>query len=878
MKRLWLLVLLGFGSAGIQTARAARPDGLDCDRHPQIPPARCSEWKSFNGQGRWWCNWNLATGKIDALYGSQGNAISPGLDLRRITGDSARSDTATRELLEAYSRQQIRQRESLFGFDPQGYELLLLDFHFRHGGTRRLVREDGSIEETALPAVASIHLAQIVRQVRVLGAEIQLQVDEQNRLVSFESTFLTDPPQNPPRHRIGEDEAIAAALAAAAPGVSRDSGRVGAERAYRIEGLELRPVHQVSLMFPESGIARVVLVDARDATILESSDEASGIEFGGHRSVPGRVVPRHPPFEERPTSADSFETILDADGSSPADFSAALENVDLRHVEDASPLRLKGYFARVSNAEQDSWDSATGELVPPRDEFVMQVDLLSSDDTGSGCEDDASASEPRMIVLGNEIFESRFDEMSAYYHVTNAGEHFLTRHRYQLGSSENADPQILTLVNSRYKDDDVGAFFTSGCVTAGTPPKTECLPQIHFLPGKCWRLLSRGDDVPFVLPDLGTATADYYSWRDTSRDRDVAWHEFTHAVQWDIIGIANQHGGEEFGKAGSAFKEAIADFFPASIFGDSLFAAWPNADANPGRELDPFRHPAVGRPEEVDLAWPYDRDPDDDPYANSRIWSGFLWDLRKRAALIEEELGSSRISANVVEDLQFEALFRMPAFVRNFTDPLIRLFDADESVTGSQLTGEIAAMAARHGLKATRSLAAVVPEHYLIESGSGVIPRFIVYAGANHLCGLQLSSDPTFPQEDGDRTVNLECVEPSCVVERISEADDDENLRCRFTVGSAEWAVVSGPDESTARPVFFRATTNGVEGPQTSFVSGGGNTILHPDVPAVFAAPEGAGGCLPVCHVSPRRLAATDLIPLAGLLIVWWQRRRSVPL
>lgn len=108
-------------------SHADRPDGLDCGSYPAIPEQRCNEWKQRNAEGRLWCRWNHSTGAMRASFGAPGKPINPGLDLTKITRQSARSDTATRELLEAYSRQHIREIESLLGFRPNGYELKLTD-------------------------------------------------------------------------------------------------------------------------------------------------------------------------------------------------------------------------------------------------------------------------------------------------------------------------------------------------------------------------------------------------------------------------------------------------------------------------------------------------------------------------------------------------------------------------------------------------------------------------------------------------------------------------------------------------------------------------------------------------------------------------------
>jgi hypothetical protein len=383
---------------------------------------------------------------------------------------------------------------------------------------------------------------------------------------------------------------------------------------------------------------------------------------------------------------------------------------------------------------------------------------------------------------------------------------------------------------------------------------TECKPTILLKSSECWNLLGNGNDAKFaVLPDV--FTVDYYSWRDASRDRDIVWHEFTHAIQWDIANINNDSSGEDFKNAGSAFKEGMADFYPLSVFDHDVYSPWLR-----GRSIDPFSGSV-----ETDLAWPYDRDCEpgaldpmtglcsdyrDEHHLNGRIWSNFLWDLRKRSLLIEEELGLSDIGAGTVESLQIEALFSMPRNIPNWEYPLAALLHADEVMTNGQMSYEIVSSAARHGLKLTRGLAAVAPEHYFLERGTATLqPRFLIHSGANDSCRIRLSRDPHFPE--GQETVSVPCHVPTCIRSRIQAATDDENLQFRCALSSGVFGQLA-PDPDVVTPIFYAVETDGQDGIHSSIISGGGNTILHPDVPAIFIVPAGTppgGGCLPVCNV-----------------------------
>lgn len=306
-----LVILVVPASAG-----AARPDGLDCDQHSEIPSERCAEWKERNPNGRWWCRWNLAKGTLGAIYGSQSPPISPGLDLTRITRESARSHTATKELLEAYARQHIRHNESLFGFKPNGYDLELVDFQRRSPGVRRTAQEDGTVLEEILPAVSTIHLRQVIKQRALDDATIQLQVDDENRLLSMFSSFLVDPPPSIPNHSVTIDQALQTALQDVAQGYElTDDDLVSAVETFTIVAGSVRPTIRVFLSIDDplvdvAILEKQVVIDGTTGAMLESFDAYDAHEVPEHQAIPSRLFRDSPP---------------NAGGTTPAGFVAALD-------------------------------------------------------------------------------------------------------------------------------------------------------------------------------------------------------------------------------------------------------------------------------------------------------------------------------------------------------------------------------------------------------------------------------------------------------------------------------------------------------------------------------------------------------------------------
>lgn len=434
------------------TVRATRPDGLDCDEYPEIPSERCTEWKALNSEGRWWCRWDLKRGSLKAVYGSRGTPLSPGLDLSQITRESSRSDRATRALLEAYVRQHIRRYESVFGFTAQGYELELVDFMRRPPGTHRVGQSDDSIVETTIPGVTTIHVRQIVRKSPLAGAMMRLQVDDENRLVSFFSSFVPNVPPGVERHRLTLDEATTIAATAV-----NSSGEDTGIPTYSIRDGEVIPTFHVYTTAQETELE--VIVDGRTGAIVQIGDESDAHELAGFHSEPAFIFADNPPRTGEVTTLQ--------------DWVDALDTVSLNHIRDGNPLALRGRYVRIANYDQDEW-TTTGEFALPFPELALRIDFAPG-----------NPAPPDAVSAFNHLWESRFDEVSAYFFVDTMAEYFREQHAHELGRSENARPSLVTQVNWLGSTvNSQGAKFkrhhTCACLADGVGCKCEDLPQIHL--------------------------------------------------------------------------------------------------------------------------------------------------------------------------------------------------------------------------------------------------------------------------------------------------------------------------------------------------------------------------------------------------------------
>lgn len=105
-------------------------DGMNCDVVPWVKGPSCAAWKNANeeAQRKWWVRFAAETGAVRTVYANRGEHV-PGIDLRHITHESARSNAATQALLTAYAKKRIRVfKDSLGISSPDMHELVFADF------------------------------------------------------------------------------------------------------------------------------------------------------------------------------------------------------------------------------------------------------------------------------------------------------------------------------------------------------------------------------------------------------------------------------------------------------------------------------------------------------------------------------------------------------------------------------------------------------------------------------------------------------------------------------------------------------------------------------------------------------------------------------
>ena len=183
---------------------------------------------------------------------------------------------------------------------------------------------------------------------------------------------------------------------------------------------------------------------------------------------------------------------------------------------------------------------------------------------------------------------------------------------------------------------------------------------------------------------------------------DVVYHEYTHAVTQFMY----MPGGPLVGVIGGAIHEALADYFAATMTGDSRLG-----ERLRRRSIAPLRDL------ENSLYWPAHRDPNDEVHANGEIFGGALWDVRTA-------LGAEKADAIIH--------FARELFPRNFEEYLDAMLLQDDLLFGDGWSGNgsphrdaILQAFAVHGIGPLRDEALEIVHAPLGDTDDSVKPRSV---------------------------------------------------------------------------------------------------------------------------------------------------------
>lgn len=203
--------------------------------------------------------------------------------------------------------------------------------------------------------------------------------------------------------------------------------------------------------------------------------------------------------------------------------------------------------------------------------------------------------------------DPRFDEQMLYYHVTAAHDYF----RATFGFTERDHP-LWVQAHVPQLDGD-------RCPEGG-------LDQALYSPSVDG--LFFGDGTGLV----------HGGWNASSRDADLIYHEYTHAVVNRIVANLSGEGG--YNVLGHALSEGYADYFACTINNDPDFGEYVSALVRGLRSLENTRR----YPDDI-------IDPDflkPEAHWIGMIWGGACWDLR------------TKLGAAVTDRLVFQSIYYQP--------------------------------------------------------------------------------------------------------------------------------------------------------------------------------------------------------------------------
>lgn len=892
----------------VSIADSPRLDGANCRDYPWIREEACSAFEQLSAgprpvavaefvyeddlqeppdpTGTWWGIWNRRTGYQTALLRGQ-SSPDLGFHFSTVSESDVEFDLQTRREVERYVRRRLGEYAPLFGFRYQGHDLDLSGFQKQapHAIPSAVVTSEGTLErlDASSPPTVVVRLVQLTRpgtsepegnpgndnpgdEVRCrpilpigAGGVTVVFREDTNQILSIIADYLPDPELVDHCPAVTRSEAIRIALDEIGLTAGELLRAATAEPFARTDEETLRFTWRVILdtEIPEPS-TWLVDVDALTGDIANVAEESAAVAYS--RSAVGST------FDQ-----DALDELA-RDPSCPAAgcydrYRAAEILVSLGHL-DETRTDLHGRYVRVSNR---SGSNAT------HDSGTYLFDPLLA---GANCETDLTP--PHVVCdvgpLRTEA-ENHHDEVSAYHHLTTFSHHL---HRKYDWTFMSGIPVRVNAGNSWQN-----AKFKPNC-SSFFGYFESCAPYITMGDGESWR------PVEFEYP-LDLFPVDWVIRRDEAKEADVVLHEFGHAILWKK-GFPT--GG---GKFTATVHEGHADFFAADYLNQSVYGAWTRRTA---RFLD------------NELIFPQDLEPGFNPHRNGRIWSGALWDLRRRGLEVEQAglvAGSSEVdAAQMAEDVSALAFYfgnHAPwsldfVFSAGVVSPctqapcgfglgLSALLQTDATKLGARYTYEILAAFASHGIQVEDPIAIIQPERLFVDGTSDTPPvSFRVFLGTNDAYAAIFSFNPAVVRGEVPAVFNpdIEGFNALLVLGGLGAGGDVEPLSPRSPAGTQQTAVITIEGSDFRQlvdasfilrnpvPVYSRVFTFSDEATRDdrdSYIEGAGQFIRGGDSPVMlYAVPPGSGCSCAISDGNPTRLPTLVML-LMLLALQRWDRRRA---
>lgn len=861
-------------------------DGRDCHSFEWIRPDACAAFQSYNAahSDRWWAKWNDSTGYQRVLFRNRGDRV-PGIDFKVIAENDVRSDAATRALVEAYARMRLRAFLDEFGFRHDLQDLIFADFRKNPGRPFSQAVEDSSDGFTEalheMPATITIRLQQVAFRganiIPIDRAGVTLVVTDENDLLSIVSQYLPDADLQPGPEIDAEDAIESALLYLGVELTEIDDGPFAWSQAIQIENQELRRVWRVAFEsdVPVTAGNWEVDVDAATGAVLAAADQSAESHTPFTRIANGFIYDQ-----------DALDALSGCNPTPPPlgpghncydDYADALRDERL-FLLDEDRTDLHGRFARVNNA--DIGNARPNEF--GRYDFQSVVGAVD-------CQYDPAAAlaiDPHFpqeetfvtcLAIGTREEESHHDEVLVYHYVTSYAFGLASQYDGWTLSRGSGVPGIPVRVN--HSSEWPNAKFVPGCSSGFLGLGGGCSPKIKIGDGDRWKWIANDHALGSGFPPI-----DFLVQRDNGKEADVPIHEYGHAVLWDKgIGFS--------GRFTKAVHEGHADFLAADALDQSVHGEWTR---NSARDLDPATDRAY--PQNLDQSSPIS------PHTDGQIWSGALWDLRKRgreivAAGLAAGIGAPVVAADV-SALSFyfadyaPGSFDFPCADCGFQPALVSLLTTDHARFDGRYTYEILAANARHGIQVEEPIAVISPETLVTDATtSNPDLAFRVYLGTNDQYAALFSPFPPVLRGEVSAVFNPDLPGFNALIAFGAVGGGlgggpVEPLLPSSPVGTQNSARIELPGDLVRRladlsprnpaPIYARVFTFSESQPddeRDSYIPDAGEFIVNGDFPlALYATPDPAPGC--GCRLGSESSPAGSFA-LCALLLMIVRRIRS---
>ncbi len=412
-------------------------------------------------------------------------------------------------------------------------------------------------------------------------------------------------------------------------------------------------------------------------------------------------------------------------------------------LADALNNKFLGHYVAVSDKEPTLSTMFVAEhdfRIAKRNFSVFRNDLNPLPDFGPAVVAagkspiEINTADPDVTLSAQFPEEQRLDETMAYYHVDAMARFCKQRFGHELSRAANAAPTLAISVN------DIPSVGIDNAMWRMEPDYQSTIDSVFSLgdTGAKYDVSIQMGKGSTMYPVEHRFTGnflpeDVYAPMDTTREASAIRHEFTHVMIWDVSGLGENLNHDFSGifsapnGLGAPFHEGLADYFAMTSLGRSGFGEWLDGGFHRDLSTDPTY---TARP----LVFPADADANGEEHADGRFISRSLWGIRTRVVQMNSELQGLGPSEHAADRIAWGVIQHIGRTIKQYNEILGGALDTDSEIFDNSLHYEILASFAEHGIKLQPTVAAIRPQHFVLDgrtSSSGLQARIFLGDGTD---------------------------------------------------------------------------------------------------------------------------------------------------